>query len=71
MGETGKIIDIFDFSFSGRNFHRGTLRGDVYLTNVLGVYDDAHGLLEQPIVLSKKAVASCLTAGKKRKKLSE
>lgn len=35
---------------------------------MLGVYDDAHGLLEQPIVLSKKAVASSLTAGKKKKK---
>lgn len=52
-------------SFSGKNFHRGTLRGDVYLTNVLGDYDYAHGLLEQPIVLSKKAVASSLTGEKK------
>ena len=31
---------------------------------MLGDYDDAHGLLEQPIVLSKKAVASSLTGGK-------
>lgn len=34
---------------------------------MLGVYGDAHGLLEQPIVLSKKAVASSLTGGKKKK----
>ena len=36
---------------------------------MLGVYDDAHGLLEQPTVLSKKAVASSLTAGKKEKNI--
>ena len=36
---------------------------------VIGHGDDAHGLLEQPTVLSKKAVASSLTAGKKEKNI--